>query len=147
VALSSRFPSVRPARRHADRPVGHRARGDSVRGLARGALTGQIHVIAADLGDPEQRAAATAEVVGTVRVDILVNNAATIEPLGPTAAELRHAFEVNVIAPIALTVAVLPGMLDAGRSRIVNVSSAIVASPGSMVRGNAGSPAASPTAR
>ena len=109
--------------------------------LARGALTGQIHVIAADLGDPEQRAAATAEVVGTVQVDILVNNAATVEPLGPTAAisaaELRHAFEVNVIAPIALTAAVLPGMLDAGWGRIVNVSSAIVASPGSMVRGNA----------
>ena len=33
--------------------------------LAWGALPGQIHVIAADLGDPEQRAAATAEAVGT----------------------------------------------------------------------------------
>ena len=109
--------------------------------LARGARPGQIHVIAADLGDPEQRAAATAEAVGTVHVDILVNNAATVEPLGPTAAisaaQLRHAFELNVIAPMALTAAVLPGMLDAGWGRIVNVSSAIVASPGSMVRGNA----------
>ena len=109
--------------------------------LARGALPRQIHVLVADLGDPEQRAAATAEAVGTAHVDILVNNAATVEPLGPTAAisaaELRHAFEVNVIAPIALTAAVLPDMLDAGWGRIVNVSSAIVASPGSMVRGNA----------
>jgi short-subunit dehydrogenase len=105
-------------------------------GRARGALTGQIHVIASDSGDPEQRAAA--EVVGTVQVGILVNNA-TVEPLGPTAAisaaELRHAFEVNVIAPIALTAAVLPGMLDAGWGPIINVSSAIVASSGSMVRG------------
>jgi hypothetical protein len=86
--------------------------------LGRSALPGQIRVIAADLGNPEQRAAATAEAVGTVHVDILVNNAATVEPLGPTAAlsaaELRHAFEVNVIAPIALTAAVLPDMLDAG---------------------------------
>ncbi len=51
--------------------------------------------------------AAAAEVVGTVQVDILVNNAATVEPFGPTAAisaaELRHAFKANVIAPIALT--------------------------------------------
>jgi NAD(P)-dependent dehydrogenase (short-subunit alcohol dehydrogenase family) len=74
-------------------------------------------------------------------VDILVNNAATVEPLGPTAAipaaELRRAFEVNVIAPAALTAVVLPGMLDAGWGRVVNVSSAIVARPESMIRGNA----------
>ena len=42
----------------------------------------------------------------------LVNNAATVEPLGPTtgiaAADLRLAFEVNVIAPAELTAAVLP---------------------------------------
>jgi hypothetical protein len=42
-----------------------------------------------------------------------------VEPLGPTAGvkagELRLAFEVNVIAPAALTTAVLPGsMLEAG---------------------------------
>ncbi|MFZ0044243.1 MAG: SDR family NAD(P)-dependent oxidoreductase, partial [Streptosporangiaceae bacterium] len=86
--------------------------------LAQGALPGQIHVVSADLGDPEQRAAAAAAAVAAVHVDILINNAATVEPLGPTAAipaaELRRAFEVNVIAPAALTIAVLPGMLDAG---------------------------------
>ena len=75
------------------------------------------------------------------RVDILVNNAATVEPLGPTvgiaAADLRLAFEVNVVAPAALTAAVLPGMLDAGWGRVVNVSSGIVAYPAGMVRGNA----------
>jgi NAD(P)-dependent dehydrogenase (short-subunit alcohol dehydrogenase family) len=74
-------------------------------------------------------------------VDILVNNAATVEPLGPTAAveaaELRAAFELNVVAPAALTAAVLPGMLSAGWGRIVNVSSAIVARPDSMARFNA----------
>ena len=74
-------------------------------------------------------------------MDILVNNAANVEPLGPTAAvpvaELRRAFELNVVAPSALTAAVLPGMLDVGWGRIVNVSSAIVARPESMVRSNA----------
>ncbi len=67
-----------------------------------------------------------------MRVDILVNNAATVEPLGPTAGikagDLRLAFEVNVIAPAALTGAVLPGMLEAGWGRVVNVSSGIAAS-------------------
>jgi NAD(P)-dependent dehydrogenase (short-subunit alcohol dehydrogenase family) len=75
------------------------------------------------------------------RVHILVNNAATVEPLGPTVAvraeELRLAFEVNVVAPAALTAAVLPGMLAAGWGRIVNVSSGIAANPAGMVRGNA----------
>jgi NAD(P)-dependent dehydrogenase (short-subunit alcohol dehydrogenase family) len=78
------------------------------------------------------------------RVDILINNAATVEPLGPTAeipfADVRRAFEVNVIAPAALTAAVLPGMTQAGRGRIVNVSSGIAARPEAMVRGNARTP-------
>ena len=42
-----------------------------------------------------------------------------------------------MIAPAALTAAVLPGMLDAGWGRVVNVSSGIVAFPAGMVRGNA----------
>jgi NAD(P)-dependent dehydrogenase (short-subunit alcohol dehydrogenase family) len=80
-------------------------------------------------------------VLAAGRVDFLVNNAATAEPLGPAisiaTAELRPAFEVNVIAPAALTAAFLPGMLEAGWGRVVNVSSGIVASPAGMVRGNA----------
>ena len=41
------------------------------------------------------------------------------------------------MAPAALTAAVLPGMLDAGWGRIVNVSSGVVASPDAMIRANA----------
>jgi NAD(P)-dependent dehydrogenase (short-subunit alcohol dehydrogenase family) len=106
-----------------------------------GVPAGRISVVPADLADEEDRGRAAAAVLATGRVDILVNNAATVEPLGPTigivATDLRLAFEVNVIAPAALTAAVLPGMLDAGWGRVVNISSGIAAYPAGMVRGNA----------
>jgi NAD(P)-dependent dehydrogenase (short-subunit alcohol dehydrogenase family) len=54
--------------------------------LAQGALPGQIHVVSADLGDPEQRAAAAAAALAAAHADILINNAAAVEPLGRTAA-------------------------------------------------------------
>jgi NAD(P)-dependent dehydrogenase (short-subunit alcohol dehydrogenase family) len=101
----------------------------------------RIQVVPSDLADEEQRGHAAAAVLATGRVDILVNNAATVEPLGPAAgiaaSDLRLAFEINVVAPAALTAAVLPGMLDAGWGRVVNLSSGIVANPAGMVRGNA----------
>lgn len=107
----------------------------------RGTATGQVRVVPADLADEQQRDRAAAVALAAGRVDILINNAATVEPLGPTAAipaaELRRAFELNVIAPATLTAAVLPGMLDAGWGRVVNVSSGIVARPDFMIRFNA----------
>jgi NAD(P)-dependent dehydrogenase (short-subunit alcohol dehydrogenase family) len=109
--------------------------------LARGTAAGQIHLVQADLGDEEQRTRAAAAALEPGRVDILVNNAATVEPLGVTmtipAAELRKAFELNVVAVAALTAAVLPGMLEAGWGRIVSISSAIAARPGMLARINA----------
>jgi NAD(P)-dependent dehydrogenase (short-subunit alcohol dehydrogenase family) len=110
--------------------------------IARGARPGQVRIVAADLGDEEQRRGAVeAAAAAAGQVDILINNAAIVEPLGATAtipaAGLRRAFEVNVVAPAALTAAVLPGMLDAGWGRIVNVSSGVVASPDAMIRANA----------
>ncbi|HEY3955916.1 MAG TPA: SDR family NAD(P)-dependent oxidoreductase [Streptosporangiaceae bacterium] len=109
--------------------------------LARGGTDEQIRVITADLGDEEQRQAAAAAALAGGRVDILINNAATVEPMGSTAsipaADLRKAFEVNVVAPVALTAAVLPGMLEAGWGRIVNISTGVAAHPDRMIRGNA----------
>jgi NAD(P)-dependent dehydrogenase (short-subunit alcohol dehydrogenase family) len=109
--------------------------------LGQGVPDGRISIAAADLADEQDRGRAVAAVLAAGRVDILVNNAATVEPLGPTtaitAADLRLAFEVNVIAPAALTAAVLPGMLEAGWGRVVNVSSGIVSNPAGMIRGNA----------
>jgi NAD(P)-dependent dehydrogenase (short-subunit alcohol dehydrogenase family) len=108
---------------------------------ARGALPGQVKIMAADLADEEQRAAAAAATVAAIRMDILINNAATVEPLGETgtiaAGQLRRAFEINVVAAAALSAAVLPGMLEAGWGRIVNISSGIAAHPEGMIRGNA----------
>jgi NAD(P)-dependent dehydrogenase (short-subunit alcohol dehydrogenase family) len=107
----------------------------------RGVPAGRVSLLPADLADEEDRSRAAAAAFAAGRVDILVNNAATVEPLGPTAGikaeDLRLAFEVNVVAPAALTAAVLPGMLEAGWGRVVNVSSGIVANPAGMVRGNA----------
>jgi NAD(P)-dependent dehydrogenase (short-subunit alcohol dehydrogenase family) len=109
--------------------------------LKQGVPAQQVRVEPADLADEKQRAHAAAAVLAAGRVDILVNNAATVEPLGPTAhiaaAALRLVFEINVVAPAALTAAVLTGMLDAGWGRVVNISSGIVANAVGMVRGNA----------
>jgi NAD(P)-dependent dehydrogenase (short-subunit alcohol dehydrogenase family) len=106
-----------------------------------GVPAGRVSVLPADLADEEDRGRAGRAALAAGRVDILVNNAATVEPLGPTAGvkaeDLRLAFEVNVVAPAALTAAVLPGMLEAGWGRVVNISSGIVANPAGMVRGNA----------
>jgi NAD(P)-dependent dehydrogenase (short-subunit alcohol dehydrogenase family) len=106
-----------------------------------GVPAGWIGALPADLADQEDRDRAVAASAAAGPVDILINNAATVEPIGPTigiqAGDLRLAFEVNVVAPAALTAAVLPRMLDAGWGRVVNISSGIVASPAAMVRGNA----------
>ena len=116
---------------------------DETRTLLReqGTPAGRVSVLPADLADEEDRSRAVGAALAAGRVDILVNNAATVEPLGPTvgikAGDLRLVFEVNVVAPAALTAAVLPGMLEAGWGRVVNISSGIVANPAGMVRGNA----------
>jgi NAD(P)-dependent dehydrogenase (short-subunit alcohol dehydrogenase family) len=106
-----------------------------------GVPAGRVSVLPADLADEEDRGRAVGAALAAGRVDILVNNAATVEPLGPTAGikagDLRLAFEVNVVAPAALTAAALPGMLEAGWGRVVNISSGIVANPAGMIRGNA----------
>jgi NAD(P)-dependent dehydrogenase (short-subunit alcohol dehydrogenase family) len=96
-------------------------------------------IVQADVADDRQRRQAVSAAQAYGPVDILINNAATVEPLGPTAelgiADIRRAFDVNAVAVIALGAAVLPGMVKRGWGRIVNVSSGIVAHPGGMVGG------------
>lgn len=73
-------------------------------------------------------------------VDVLINNAGTVAPLGPltslTEAGWESALRTNLIAPAALSAAVIPSMKDAGWGRIVNISSGVVATPSNMIGGN-----------
>lgn len=86
--------------------------------------------VAADLagGDDAIRTLAerATEAVGG-RVDILVNNAATLlmpTPTGDVApAVLREAFEVNVFAPFLLTGVIAPEMVRNGGGAVVNIGS------------------------
>jgi NAD(P)-dependent dehydrogenase (short-subunit alcohol dehydrogenase family) len=74
-------------------------------------------------------------------VEVLVNNAGVVRPIGPSA-ELdlvvwEAALAINVTAVARLTFAVLPSMLERGWGRIANVSSGIAANPAAMLRANA----------
>jgi NAD(P)-dependent dehydrogenase (short-subunit alcohol dehydrogenase family) len=108
---------------------------------AAGPSAGQARAVAADIADDRQRERVVAAGLARGRIDVLVNNAATVEPLGAFASvgpqDLRDAFGLNVIAPAGLAAAVLPGMVEAGWGRIVNISSGVAANPGFMIGGNA----------
>lgn len=98
--------------------------------------------VTADVTDATARSEALrgiAEAFGPV--DIIVNNAGVVWPLGPSAQVDADAWTANlmtnVVAVAALTFAVLPSMVGRGWGRIVNVSSGIVVNPGGMVGGNA----------
>ena len=63
-----------------------------------------------------------------IRVDVLVNNAAVVlaENATMTATridDLRKTFETNVVGAVAVAQAFVPGMVDRGYGRVVNVSS------------------------
>jgi len=95
--------------------------------LAAGGAT--VHAVAADLVTPEGRDALLA---ACPEPDILVNNNA-----GPPPGELADwdhaawigALEANLLAPLLLVRAVLPGMRARRFGRIVNITSAMVKSP------------------
>ena len=68
-----------------------------------------------------------------VGLDILFNNAAIMCPVKKTfelrPEDYRSIFEVNVIAPITLCDALIPGMIERGFGRVVNVSSGVADAP------------------
>ncbi|MEQ4717998.1 SDR family oxidoreductase [Nonomuraea sp. B19D2] len=115
---------------------------DETANVIRASASGvEVRIVTADLTDDTQRATAIDDLLSGGPVDVLINNAATVEPLGASAtispAQLRQAFEINVIAPATLTAALTPGMVKASWGRIVNVSSSVVGHPASMIGGNA----------
>jgi short-subunit dehydrogenase len=89
----------------------------------RASLNGRTEVAVADLAD-RGGPARLAETTGAI--DVLVANAALpasgrVEEFEPD--EIDRSLDVNLRAPIQLTRALLPGMLDRGRGHVVLVSS------------------------
>jgi NAD(P)-dependent dehydrogenase (short-subunit alcohol dehydrogenase family) len=84
--------------------------------------------LAGDVTDPEHRSDLVEAVNQLGRLDLLVNNASYLgpSPLQALAAadldELRHVYEVDVLAPIALTQALLPALTTA-TGVLINISS------------------------
>ncbi|HEY3713018.1 MAG TPA: SDR family oxidoreductase [Jatrophihabitantaceae bacterium] len=89
--------------------------------------------VAGDVTDARHREALAAAVRDVGRLDLLVNNASYLGPSPmPSLAEypldeLARVYEVDVIAPLALTQGVLP--LLAERAAVVNVSSDAAVAP------------------
>jgi NAD(P)-dependent dehydrogenase (short-subunit alcohol dehydrogenase family) len=89
---------------------------------------GTVTAVAGDVTDPAHRAALLAAAQAAGRLDLLVNNAGSLgaSPLPALADyppdELRAAFEVNVIAPVALTQLALP-LLRASGGAVLNITS------------------------
>jgi NAD(P)-dependent dehydrogenase (short-subunit alcohol dehydrogenase family) len=109
---------------------------DSFDGLqrARVAASQRVEMVVADLSDPgapEAAVEAARRALGTI--EILVNNAGIIGPMGTLdetdAAEWAHAMQINLLAPIALMRAVLPGMRAQRRGKIINMSGGGATSP------------------
>jgi NAD(P)-dependent dehydrogenase (short-subunit alcohol dehydrogenase family) len=106
---------------------------ENVRDLAQG-LPGSVHPVPLDVSDPEEVFSALdywRQSVGSP--SILVNAAGIFGPItmiadsGP--AEWIRTLSVNVQGPYLTVRACLPGMLDSGWGRIVNVSSAAALHP------------------
>jgi len=89
---------------------------------------GRARAFVADVADP----AAVRNAMRSVReslgpVDLLVNNAGAVQPLGPfaenTVEDWWRTMEVNVHGPLLCTHAVLPGMIARHGGRIINIAS------------------------
>jgi NAD(P)-dependent dehydrogenase (short-subunit alcohol dehydrogenase family) len=95
-------------------------------------VTSTVTALAGDITDPAHRAALLAAAEELGGPDLLVNNAGTLgaSPLPALAdypvAELREAFEVNVLAPIALTQLLLPALRRRGGAVLSVTSDAAV---------------------
>jgi NAD(P)-dependent dehydrogenase (short-subunit alcohol dehydrogenase family) len=91
----------------------------------------RVTAIAGDVADPEHRCALVA--AAGERIDLIVNNASALgpspqPPLRDYPLEtLRHVYQVNVIAPLALVQLALPRL--PARGRILNITSDAAVEP------------------
>jgi NAD(P)-dependent dehydrogenase (short-subunit alcohol dehydrogenase family) len=111
--------------------AGRRAAGGTAVGntaVGNTAVGNTVTAVPGDVTDPAHRATLLAAAEAAGRLDLLVNNAGTLgaSPLPALADyppdQLRAAFEVNVIAPIALTQLMLP-LLRASGGAVLNITS------------------------
>jgi NAD(P)-dependent dehydrogenase (short-subunit alcohol dehydrogenase family) len=97
--------------------------------------------IAADVANTQQVQQALIEVRNALGpISILINNAAVVGPMGPTAEvdpdAWAQSIAINLTGAFQLIHACLPTMLSQGWGRIINISSGAATAPG-MSRGNA----------
>lgn len=90
----------------------------------------ETHAVAGDLGTTEGLAAVIAGVeAGPGYVDILYNNAAIGNPMATIwdipLEDWRAVFDVNLFAMVRLCNAFVPGMIERGYGRVINLSSGI----------------------
>lgn len=108
-----------------------RAAGAHVIGVDRDAVPHCDEAFTTDLSS-EGKLASLCERLAEDSCDVLVNLAG-VQYFGPftqqPASALWRDFAVNLIAPVMLTRAVLPGMIGRGRGRIVNIGSVLGAIP------------------
>jgi NAD(P)-dependent dehydrogenase (short-subunit alcohol dehydrogenase family) len=97
-------------------------------GELRSAGAASVEAVTGDVADPEHRGRLVAAAERLGRLDALVNNASVLRPSPqPQLADypldvLRQVYEVNTVAPLALTQAALP-LLERSGGRIVDVTS------------------------
>jgi 3-oxoacyl-[acyl-carrier protein] reductase len=105
------------------------ARAEATAGEIRSATGANVTVVAGDLGDAKVREALLAACPAP---DILVNNNGGPPPTPFEAidrAKLLAGLEANMLTPIALAQAVLPGMATRKFGRVINITSASVRAP------------------
>ena len=95
---------------------------------------GQSKAFALDVTDSQTVVRRIAEIEGSLgHVDLLVNNAATVGPIGPLwqsgLEDWWRVMDVNLRGPVLCFHAVLPGMISRRRGRIVNIVSSTAPLP------------------
>lgn len=105
------------------------------------AAGGHCVALVCDIGQPAAIQEAHAEVLRVLGpVDVLINNAGVVWPLGPTVSvpldEWSAALAINLTGSFAWIQAVLPSMLERRWGRVINISSGVAVGIG-MIPANA----------